>query len=129
MPGIADPYYRNDPQEFSGFDPLHDWHTAQGIAMTSIDDLGRFNSYPLMRVQAVDIASGDVIATTDAVVPVSPEVDCRDCHGADHLGTRLSRVPVDRVLKDADRVVRATLQTGEIVSCDLCHDLDKSFED
>jgi hypothetical protein len=22
---IADPYYRNDPQEFSGLDPLHDF--------------------------------------------------------------------------------------------------------
>ena len=49
--------------------------------------------------------------------------------GADHRGTRLSRVPVDRVLRDADDVVRATLAAGEIVSCDLCHSLEKSFED
>ncbi len=48
-------------------------------------------------------------------------------YGADPIGTRLSRVPVDRVLRDADGVVRATLAAGEIVSCDLCHDLDKSF--
>ena len=87
MPGIDRPYYNNDPQDFSGFDPLHDWHTAQGIAMTSIDDTGRFNSYPLMRVQAVEIASGDVIATTDAVVPVSTEVDCRDCHALGEVGS------------------------------------------
>ena len=54
---------------------------------------------------------------------------CASCHGADHQGTRLSRVPVDRVLKDADGVIRATLAAGEIVSCGLCHSIDKSFED
>jgi hypothetical protein len=51
------------------------------------------------------------------------------CHGADHLSTRLSRVPVDRQLGDADGVLRAILSKGDIVSCDLCHSLGKSFED
>lgn len=80
MPGISDPYYDNTPQEFSGYVASHKWHTAQGIPITSVDDSGRLNSYPLMRVQAVDTGSGQVLATTDAVVPVSTEVDCRDCH-------------------------------------------------
>jgi len=86
MPGIDDPYYANDPQAFSGYDGSKTWFTAQGVPMTSIDDAGRFNSYPLMRVQAVDLASGDVLATTDAVVPVSTEVDCRDCHALGKVG-------------------------------------------
>jgi len=86
MPGIADPYYANDPQDFSGFDATHDWFTAQGIPMTSVDDRGRFNSYPLMRVQALDNGSGAVLATADAVVPVSTEVDCRDCHTLGTVG-------------------------------------------
>lgn len=86
MPGISDPYYANVPQDFSGFDTAHDWFTAQGIPMTSVDDRGRFNSYPLMRVQAVDNGSGAVVATTDAVVPVSTEVDCRDCHTLGKVG-------------------------------------------
>jgi len=81
MPGISDPYYANQPQEFSGFIGSHNWFTAQGIPMTSVDDLGRLNSYPLIRVQAMDSANHQVLATTDAVVPVSTEVDCRDCHG------------------------------------------------
>jgi hypothetical protein len=87
MPGIADPYYDNVPQEFSGFVDLKKWFTSQGIAITSVDDFGRFNSYPLMRVQAVDIKSGQVIGTTDAVVPVSTEVDCRDCHALGQVGS------------------------------------------
>ena len=106
MPGIAAPYYNNDPQEFSGFDPLHNWFTAQGIPMSSIDDKGRFNSYPLMRVQAVDTLSDQVIATTDAVVPVSTEVDCRDCHALGEVGSDASArggVPVFIPAFSADR--------------------------
>lgn len=86
MPGIGDPYYSNDPQVFSGFDESKYWFTAQGIPQTSIDDAGRFNSYPLMRVQAVEIGSGQVLATADTVVPVSTEVDCRDCHVQGEVG-------------------------------------------
>ena len=86
MPGIDDPYYSNDPQDFSRFDPAFGWFTAQGIPMSSVDDQGRLNSYPLVRVQAYDQASGAVLATTDAVVPVSTEVDCRDCHALGEVG-------------------------------------------
>jgi len=90
MPGITDPYYNNDPQTFSGYDGSKTWFTAQGVPMTSIDDMGRFNSYPLMRVQAVDVVTGDVLATTDAVAPVSTEVDCRDCHARGEVGADTS---------------------------------------
>lgn len=86
MPGIALPYYDNAPQEFSGYSAMQHWFTAQGIPITSIDDRGQFNSYPLMRVQAVDLTSGQVLATTDAVAPVSTEVDCRDCHTQGEVG-------------------------------------------
>jgi len=50
---------------------------------------------------------------------------CGDCHGADHLGTVLSRAPVQRtfVVEDTPRVVAA----GEPVACNLCHSLEKSF--
>ena len=54
---------------------------------------------------------------------------CAACHGADHKGTRLSKVPVDRELKKKDGKLLAVLLAGEIVSCDLCHSLDKSFDD
>ena len=79
MPGIGNPYKENKPQAFSTFVGAEKWFTAQGIPMTTVDDAGNQNSYPLMRVQALSPA-GTVLATTDAVVPVSAEVDCRDCH-------------------------------------------------
>jgi len=97
MPGIGDPYYANAPQDFSAYDPGHAWFTAQGIPITSIDDQGRLNSYPLMRVQAFDTATGEVLATTDAVVPVSTEVDCRDCHGLGQVGADPLARPVGPV--------------------------------
>ncbi|HEB78203.1 MAG TPA: carboxypeptidase regulatory-like domain-containing protein [Methylothermaceae bacterium] len=86
MPGIDAPYSANDPQAFSAFVAEHGWFTAEGIPMTPVDDQGRFNAYPLLRVQMVDKASGSVLATTDVVTPVSYEVDCRDCHTQGKVG-------------------------------------------
>ncbi|MCA9253076.1 MAG: PKD domain-containing protein [Phycisphaerales bacterium] len=86
MPGIASPYVANNPQEFGKFITTKNWFTAQGIPMTAVDDRGRPNAYPLMRIQAVESANGTVLATTDAVVPVSTEVDCRDCHTLGGVG-------------------------------------------
>lgn len=86
MPGISDPYVVNDPQDFSKYIIDKGWHTAQGIPMTSVDDKGRLNSYPLLRIQAIDSNNGAVLATTDVVAPVSAEVDCRDCHTAGKVG-------------------------------------------
>jgi len=54
---------------------------------------------------------------------------CAACHGADHLGTRLAKVPVDRILKDPKGKVLTTLKAGDEVACNLCHSLSKSFDD
>ncbi len=80
MPGILNPYNANNPQLFSAFDTEKKWFTGLGIPMIPVDDIGRLNSYPLMRVQGSDKLSGEILATTDIVLPVSSEVDCRDCH-------------------------------------------------
>jgi len=37
-------------------------------------------------------------------------------------------VPVDCVLRDAYGVVRATVSKGDIISCGLCHSIEKSFD-
>jgi hypothetical protein len=64
-----------------------DWFTAEGIPMSTYDDSGRLNSYPLMRVQAkaaqgnsLGLAAGTVLATVDTVLPISAEADCKGCH-------------------------------------------------
>ena len=56
------------------------WFSADGIPVTTFDDSGRVNPYPLMRVSAVDNQSGRVLATVDTVTPVSGEANCRLCH-------------------------------------------------
>ena len=96
MPGIDNAYADNEPKPFDRFDhdfnffssvlpaPLGsvvqdvNWWAADGIAILPVDDAGRVNAYPLMRVQAVDGAT--VVASTDVVLPVASEADCQNCH-------------------------------------------------
>ena len=57
------------------------WWEATGLPLTPYNDDGSKNYYPLVDVTARD-ASGAVLATTRVVLPVSDEMDCRDCHGS-----------------------------------------------
>jgi hypothetical protein len=52
---------------------------------------------------------------------------CGACHGENHLGTVLSRAPVNRAfsVEGSNRTVLA----GDPVACNLCHSLEKSFAD
>ena len=56
------------------------WYEAPGIPLTAFDDYGRENPWPLYRVQA--LLGGNVIASTDTVVPISGEANCGACHNA-----------------------------------------------
>ena len=75
MPGPA-----NLPQAMQ-WDTQIKWFEALGIPLTSTDDAGRKNPYPLMRIVAKN-ASGTVLAKTDVVLPVSTEMNCRACHAS-----------------------------------------------
>jgi len=56
-------------------------YTAEGIPMATIDDQGRSNPYPLLRVEARDRAD-NVLASVDTVVPTAAEADCAICHAS-----------------------------------------------
>lgn len=75
MPGPA-----NTPQAM-GYDPAMHWFEAAGIPITPVDDADQSNPYPLMRLTA-KTTGGTVLATTDVVLPVSSEMDCRACHAS-----------------------------------------------
>jgi hypothetical protein len=67
--------------------PLHwgsgpQWWEAAGIPITPINDQGRRQPYPMLRLTARN-STGGVLAHADVVVPVSSEMDCRSCHGSD----------------------------------------------
>jgi hypothetical protein len=99
MPGAAENYVANDLKHFDRFDhdfnffngllgglglgaviPDTNWFSAEGVPIMPVDDDGRANAYPLMRVQAIDKASQQVVASTDLVLPVASEADCQSCH-------------------------------------------------
>ena len=75
MPGPA-----NQPQQMGYAAAMH-WFEAAGVPITPVDDAGQFNPYPMMRLTA-KTTGGTVLATTDVVLPVSSEMDCRKCHAS-----------------------------------------------
>lgn len=105
----ADPYRANEPQRMPLFErdfplfaslpfgyvaPKVNWFTAAGIPITTFDDAGRENPFPLMRLQAAKpLKSGKLgkpFASLDVVVPVSGEADCKGCHTAAPTGNGLA---------------------------------------
>lgn len=79
-PGRNMPGPFNEPQ-IMGYDGLMKRFEAAGIPITPVDDAGQSNPYPLMRLTA-KTTGGTVLATTDVVLPVSSEMDCRACHSS-----------------------------------------------
>ena len=90
MPGLA-----NTPQAFDRYDadlPFFvnfpfgsrisnvNWFAADGIPILPIDDKGRQNPYPLMKIAAHNKVSGLQLASVDVVLPVASEADCQNCH-------------------------------------------------
>ena len=80
LAGYPMPGPTNAPRAMA-FDAVRAWYSAEGIPITPTDDGGRKNAYPMMRLTARD-AGGTVLATTEIVLPVSDEMDCRLCHGS-----------------------------------------------
>jgi hypothetical protein len=80
LTGVRMPGPANTPQPLA-FSSGFNWFEALGIPIIPVDDAGRSNPYPLLRLTARN-ASGTVLATTDVVAPVSGEMDCRACHGS-----------------------------------------------
>jgi hypothetical protein len=76
-----------------GFDATLSMFHAFGLPITPKDDAGATNPYPLMRIRARDPATGNVLATTDIVVPVSGETDCRNCHVTGQIAANDPGVP------------------------------------
>ncbi len=113
MPGNLSPYLANDAQKVNerysnkpffinfpfGYVADHvNWYEAAGIPMAPFDDFGRQNPYPLVKVQAKQ--GSNTLASVDAVLPVSAESSCINCHGstqdvAASAPTRRSTAPID----------------------------------
>ncbi len=112
MPGINQPYAANDPQTFNVFDVSRHVFEADGITLFPTDDQGRHNPYPLMRVQAE--ADGKVLATGDAVMGVSTEFNCAECHS--YFGNdKPQKIGADQVFYDQlKKDVEASAEGSEL---------------
>jgi hypothetical protein len=73
MPGTA-----NVPQPMT-LESGMNWFVAYGIPIFPIDDTGKPNQYPMMRLVATNTL-GQTLAANDIVLPVSDEMNCRLCH-------------------------------------------------
>lgn len=75
MPGAA------NAEQPMAFDAVPPWFSAVGVPITPYDDAADKNPYPMMRLTARD-GVGSALASTDIVLPVSDEMDCRACHAS-----------------------------------------------
>jgi hypothetical protein len=80
LAGNAMPGAGNLPQAMT-FDATRSVFAGEGIPITPYDDAHGKNPYPLMRVVVRD-ANGALLASTNVVLPVSDEMDCRACHAS-----------------------------------------------
>jgi hypothetical protein len=67
------------------FNATQGWFEAEGIPVTPYDDANNKNFYPMVNVVARN-ASGTVLATAKAVLPVSDEMTCQACHASRSSG-------------------------------------------
>lgn len=88
-------------------------HEAVGIPVTPVDDTGKENPYPLALVRAT--VGGQVVAQTQAVVPVSWEMSCNLCHNTPGISMATD------ILRKHDRLHNTTLEMHQPVLCASCH--------
>lgn len=93
-----------------------DW-AAVGIPITPVMDNGTPNAYALGKVDVRKNKRGAVLATTQAVIPVSWEISCNLCHTVPEGGTVATGI-----LSDHDRMHGTHLLDHRPVNCSGCHE-------
>lgn len=92
----------------------NDW-AVTGIPIVPIDDTGKENPYPLATIEVRRRSTNEVVARTQAVVPVSTEMSCNLCHNAPGVS------PASDMLMDHDRLHGTNLMSQRPVLCANCH--------
>lgn len=106
--------------------------SATGVPIFPLDDAMRTNPYPLMRVTAFDKGTGNSLASVDAVLPVSAETTCSNCHATGKMAAKASEVSWSsdanleiqartNVLKIHDLRRGTSLLSSQPVLCASCH--------
>lgn len=90
----------------------NDW-AATGIPITPINDQGEEDPYQLATISVVQ--NGVKLAETQAVVPVSWEINCNLCHNTPGISTATD------ILRAHDRLHGTTLEEAKPILCARCH--------
>ncbi|NOZ13512.1 MAG: hypothetical protein GXO69_07670 [Acidobacteria bacterium] len=101
-------------------DRASDHFIAEGIPLTQFNDDGTVNYYQTAVVTAKD-ASGNILAQTRTIVPVSNEMHCSNCHednGVKGIATGFYRT---NILSLHDREEGTHLMDNRPVLCASCH--------
>ena len=88
---------------------------AEGIPVTPFDN-GQFNPYPTAEIVVKNASTGQVLAKTQTVVPVSHEMNCHKCHGGSGNAETMSNI-----LKLHDQKEGTNLANNTPVLCQDCH--------
>lgn len=99
LTGVAMPGSGNAPKPMS-WEASSGWFVAEGIPITPYDNIMQKNPYPMMRLVA-RASGGTMLASTDIVLPVSDEMDCKTCHTRD-AGTPAPAMPAGGWVSDPD---------------------------
>ncbi len=109
------------------FDDERELYEAKFIPLLPYRDDGKFDSYPVLDIEARDSASGELLALTKVVAPVSAEADCWRCHGGGprKLDAGISDETAINILKVHDRNEGTQLYQqaldGNPRLCQSCH--------
>ena len=77
-PGNETPSLTPSPMTYNS---QYQWFEAEGLPITPVDDNRKKNFYPTVKVVAKDL-SGNVLASTTTILPVSDEMTCKGCHAS-----------------------------------------------
>jgi hypothetical protein len=91
-----------------------DHFTAEGMPVVPVTDAGAWDPLQVIEVNVRD-ASGNLLATTNATVPTSDEINCAKCH------TKGTTSVFTNILKAHDSKEGTTLNNQKPVLCAKCH--------
>ena len=96
---------------------------AEHLPVVPFRNDGSFNPYPRFRLEARDKDTGELLAQTSLVTPVSTEMGCKKCHGnAQQVDGRhgMDDHTAQNILAAHDRIAPRSAWTGQ-PDCLNCH--------
>jgi len=103
-------------------------YVAHHIPVVPYGDDSTFNPFPIFTIEARDESTGELLASTKVVAPVSTEMGCRNCHGGEwSYGNQagVSDETAIAILEVHDRISGTNLfeeaLAGKPKLCQSCH--------